>query len=99
MDGVKNGWCDQPLRLLAHIHLLLMSLEILATNNDAQMYLSTTSIIKYCMTCLGQPYGVWLHGHLDCCQKPTLGGMPNTKPGDHVTPNAHDRQVLIFYHV
>ena len=28
---------------------------------------------------------VWImfHGHLDCFQKPPLGGTPNTKPGDH----------------
>ena len=27
------------------------------------------------------------HGHLEYFQKPTLGGKPNTKPGDHDTPN------------
>ena len=30
------------------------------------------------------------HGHVDCFQKPPLGGKPNTKPGDHATPNAHN---------
>jgi hypothetical protein len=39
------------------------------------------------------------HGHLDYFQKPPLGGRPNTKPGDHGTPNAHNRWFLLFYHV
>ena len=39
------------------------------------------------------------HGHLDCFQKPPLGGRPNTKPGDHGTPNAHNRWFILFYHV
>ena len=28
--------------------------------------------------------------HLGYFQKPPLGSMPNTKPGDHGTPNAHN---------
>ena len=39
-------------------------------------------------------YGIkWImfHGHLDYSQKPSLGGRPNTKPGDHGTPNTHDQ--------
>ena len=39
------------------------------------------------------------HGHLDCFQKPPLGGTPNRKPGDHGTPNAHNRWFILFYHV
>ena len=39
------------------------------------------------------------HGHLDYFQKPPLGGRPNTKPGDHGTPNAHNRWFILFYHV
>jgi hypothetical protein len=35
--------------------------------------------------------GIMFHGHLDYIQKPSLGGRPNTKPGDHDTPNAHNR--------
>ena len=30
------------------------------------------------------------HGHLDYFQKPLLEGRPNTKLGDHGTPNAHN---------
>jgi hypothetical protein len=26
-----------------------------------------------------------IHGHLDCFNKPPLGGKPNTKPRDHGT--------------
>ena len=33
---------------------------------------------------------IMFHGHLDYFQKPPLGGRPNTKPGDHGTPNAHN---------
>ena len=29
----------------------------------------------------------------------TLGGRPNTKPGDHDTPNTHNRWFILFYHV
>ena len=39
------------------------------------------------------------HGHLDYFPKPPLGGRPNTKPGDHGTPNAHNRWFILFYHV
>ena len=38
------------------------------------------------------------HGHLDYLQKPPLGGRPNTNPGDHGTPNAHNRWFILFYH-
>ena len=31
--------------------------------------------------------------------KPTLGGRPNTKPGDDGTPNAHNHWFILFYHV
>ena len=32
-------------------------------------------------------------------QKPPLGGMPNTKLGNHGTPNAHNCCFVPFYHV
>jgi len=41
---------------------------------------------------------IMFHGHLDYFQKPSLGGRPNTKPGDHGTPNAHNCWFIIFYH-
>ena len=47
-------------------------------------------------------YGIkWniFHGHLDYFSKPPLGGRPNTKPGDHGTPNAHNPWFILFYHV
>jgi hypothetical protein len=37
------------------------------------------------------------HGHLDCFQKPPLGGRSNTKLGVHGTPNAHN--VGLFYFI
>ena len=36
------------------------------------------------------------YGHLDYFQKPSLGGRPNTKPGDHGTPNAHNRWFILL---
>ena len=39
------------------------------------------------------------HGHLDYFQKPSLGGRPSTKLGDHGTPNAHNRWFIALYHV
>ena len=42
---------------------------------------------------------IMFHGYLDYFQKPPLGGRPNTKPGDHGTPNAHNRWFILFYHV
>ena len=33
---------------------------------------------------------IMFHGYLDYFQKPSLGGRPNTKPGDHGTLNAHN---------
>jgi hypothetical protein len=32
-------------------------------------------------------------------RKSLLGGRPNTKPGDHGTPNAHNRWFTLFHHV
>ena len=29
----------------------------------------------------------------------TIGGRPDTKPGDHDTPNAHIRQFIVSYHM
>ena len=39
------------------------------------------------------------HGHLVYFQKPTLGGRPNAKPGDHGTLKTHNRWFILFYHV
>ena len=36
--------------------------------------------------------------HLDYFQKPPLIGRPNTKLGDHGTPNAHNCWFILFYH-
>ena len=32
-------------------------------------------------------------------QKPSLGGRPNTKPGDHGNPTAHSHWFILFYRV
>jgi hypothetical protein len=42
---------------------------------------------------------IMFHGHLDYFRNPPLGGRPHTKPGDHDTPNAHNRWFILFYHV
>ena len=42
---------------------------------------------------------IMFHGHLDCSQKPPLGGRPNTKPGDRSTPNIHNHWFILCYHV
>ena len=42
---------------------------------------------------------VMFRGHLDFFQKPPLGGRPNTKLGDHGTPNTHNRWFILLYHV
>jgi hypothetical protein len=42
---------------------------------------------------------IMFHGHLDNFQKPPLGGMSNTKPGDLGTLNAHSHWFTTFYHV
>jgi hypothetical protein len=39
------------------------------------------------------------HGQLDYFQKPPLGGKPNTRPGDHGTPNTHNCWFILIYHV
>ena len=38
----------------------------------------------------------WLLGIFS---KSSFGGGPNTKPGDHDTPNAHNRWFILFYYV
>ena len=38
------------------------------------------------------------HDHLDCLQKPPLGGRPDTKVGDHGTSSAHNCWNILFYH-
>ena len=42
---------------------------------------------------------IMFHDHLDYFQKPPLGGRPKTKPGDHCTPNYHNRWLILFHHV
>ena len=42
---------------------------------------------------------IMFHGHLNYSQKSPLGGRPNTKLGDHGTPNAHNNQFILLYHV
>jgi hypothetical protein len=44
-----------------------------------------------CMDSYKVSNGSCLIGHLDYFQEPLLGGRPNTKPGDHGTPKAHNR--------
>ena len=39
---------------------------------------------------------IMLHGHLDYFQKPHVGERPNTKPGDHDTPDAHESQLMVY---
>ena len=56
---------------------------------------------KVCMDgCLHGIEWFMFHGHLDCFQRPSLGGRPNAKPlGDHGTLNAHKCWFILFYHV
>jgi hypothetical protein len=42
---------------------------------------------------------IMCRGHLDYFQKPPLAGKPYTKPGDHDTPNNHNRWFILFYRV
>ena len=42
---------------------------------------------------------IMFHGHLDYFQKQPLGGKLNIKPEHHGTPNAHNRCIILFYHV
>ena len=39
------------------------------------------------------------YDHLDYFRKPSLGGRPNTKPGEHGAPNAHNRWFILLYYV
>ena len=55
-----------------------------------------------CQSLHGLLHGIkWIvfHGHLSYFPKPPLGGRPNTNPGDHGTPNAHNCWFMLFYHV
>ena len=40
---------------------------------------------------------IMFHGRLDYFQNPSRGGRPNIKPGDHGTPNAHNRWFILLY--
>ena len=43
---------------------------------------------------------IMFHGHLDCFQKPSLAGRPNTKPlGDHGTLSTHNHWFILFHDV
>ena len=37
------------------------------------------------------------HGHLDYFQKPSPGGRLNPNPGDHSSPNTHNRWFILIY--
>jgi hypothetical protein len=43
--------------------------------------------------------GSWFKVTWTDLKKLSLGGRPNTKPGDHGNPNAHNRWLILFYHV
>ena len=42
---------------------------------------------------------IMFHGHFDYFQKAPHGSRPNTRPGDHGTPNPYNRWFILFYHV
>ena len=42
---------------------------------------------------------IMFHDYFDSIQKSTLGGRPNTNPGDHGTPKSHNHWFIIFHHV
>ena len=64
---------------------------------------STEYVHARWMLCLhGFLHGIeWVmfHVHWDYFQKPPRGGRPNTKLGDHGTPNAHNCWFILFYRV
>ena len=41
---------------------------------------------------------IMFHGHLDYFSKIPLGSRSDTNPGDHGTPHAHNRWLILFYH-
>ena len=49
--------------------------------------------MDFCKTSNGSCFMVTLF------RNPPLGGRPNTKPGEHVIPNAHNRWFILYYHV
>jgi hypothetical protein len=53
---------------------------------------------KVCMDFYMASKWTMFHDHLDYFQQPPLEVRPNTKPGDHGTPNAHGRWFILFYH-
>jgi hypothetical protein len=42
---------------------------------------------------------IMFHGHFAYFQTPPHGSNPNTKPGDHGTPNPYNRWFILFYYV
>ena len=58
--------------------------------------------VRWMLSLHGFLHGIkWImfHGHLDCFSKPSHGVRPNTKLGDHGTPNAHNCWFIIYYHL
>jgi hypothetical protein len=58
--------------------------------NARWMQKSTWSLEWHQMNHVSWPLGLF--------QKPPLGSRPNTRPGDHGTPNAHTCWFILFYH-
>ena len=72
-----------------HFTLRLRDQRSMWMQDNCKVYMDSYMAIQWIM----------FHGHLDYSQKPLLGGRPNTRPGNHGTPDAHNRWFILFYHV
>jgi len=77
----------RPVRV--HFTLRLSDQRSMRMQDGCKVYKAFLHGIKWIM----------FDGHLDYSQKPLFGGTPNTKPGDHGTPNAHNRCFILLHHV
>ena len=89
-------WLPSKLRVASHTRLRARDHYTSGTNGVYKW------MQDRCEVYMDFPHGIeWImfHGHLDYFQKPSLGCKPNTKPGDHGTPNAHNCWFILFDHV
>ena len=99
-DPTPEGLTHCHASILAH-HLTPLGLVMLGRLRD-QWSMWMLRMDGWMKSLHGFLFGIkWImfHGRLDCFQKSPLGGRPNTKPGDHGILNAHNRWLLLFYHV
>ena len=102
-SGPIHSWDWEPVTITLRAHSLVEKVEPVKVRFTLRLTYQRSVWMqdgcKVYMDSYMASNGFVFHGHLDYFRKLLLGGRPNTNPGDHGTPNAHNCCFIIFYHV